>query len=153
MDKIKEIKLRRANLTNNGKWNTTHYAGGLNFSGPLSVIGGTDPNYGEPRRIPRTEADVEFIAHAPADIDALLTIIDEPSNRNLTSDVDAIRNFRWAYKLLMVLAKKLLHEHNSTVNETDRRDWADLNDSSRSIWLLSRYNELNKCAATHLYTE
>lgn len=48
---------------------------------------------------------------------------------------EAERNFRWAYQLLMVLAKKLLDEANASLPEVNRREWDGMMDSSKAAWI------------------
>lgn len=60
-----------------GEWRLTTYDGGIRFNikGKKTAYCGTDPNYGEPRRMPDTEADNVFIALAHNEMAALLAYV------------------------------------------------------------------------------
>lgn len=63
-----------ANKRTQGEWAITTYAGGLSFGGLKQIYCGTDPEYGEPRKIPSTDADKEYIVAA---CNALPGLLDE----------------------------------------------------------------------------
>lgn len=60
-ERLQELR-RIAEAATPGPWGTTRYNGGLRFDGPLRVYAGTDPEYGEPRPIPASDADTRYTA-------------------------------------------------------------------------------------------
>lgn len=59
----------------------TTYNGGFRFDGPPRLYCGTDERYGEPRAIPASEADREFITYVhnmpfEDDVEALLVEVE-----------------------------------------------------------------------------
>ena len=73
-ERLQELR-RIAEAATPGPWDTTRYNGGLRFDGPLRVYAGTDPEYGEPRPIPASDADTRYTA--AFDPQTVLAMLDE----------------------------------------------------------------------------
>lgn len=62
----------------------------------------------------------------------------QPQPETVTYTPDELRNFRWAYQLLVALAIRILDEYKQTCEPGEwpgDQDWEDLVDSSRSVFL------------------
>ena len=87
-ERLQELR-RIAEEATPGPWSTTRYNGGLRFDGPLRVYAGTDPEYGEPRPIPASDADTRYIA--AFDPPTVLAMLDEIERLQGSALVEALK--------------------------------------------------------------
>lgn len=87
-ERLQELR-RIAEAATPGPWDTTRYNGGLRFDGPLRVYAGTDPEYGEPRPIPASDADNRYIA--AFDPQTVLAMLDEIERLQGSALVEALK--------------------------------------------------------------